>query len=59
MYTNILTTPHLNSRLTRTTHMHDASRRAVPVRIAHADRPCGAEMSENIGSQSSIKNDHS
>ena len=24
--------------------MHDASRRAVPVRIAHADRPCGAEM---------------
>ena len=42
---------------TRTTHVHDALRHAVPVRIAHADRPCGAEMSE-INSQSSIKIDY-
>ena len=34
------------SSRTRTTHAHDASRRAVPVRIAHVGRPCGAEMSE-------------
>ena len=40
------------------THAHDASHRAVPVRIfAHADKPCGAEMSE-INSQSSIKIDY-
>ena len=50
--------------MTRTTHAHDASRRAVPVRIAHADRPCGAEMSEISRSsrtttvESSMKSDH-
>ena len=37
--------PTLIRSLTRTTHAHDALRRAVPVCIAHVDRPCGAEMS--------------
>ena len=38
--------------------------RAVPVRIAHADRPCGAEMSEISQSsrtttvESSMKSEH-
>ena len=40
------------THITRTTHAHDALRRAVPVCIAHADRPpCGTEMSE-IGQSS-------
>ena len=43
---------------------HDASCRAVPVRIAHVGRPCGAEMSEISQSsrtttvESSIKSEH-
>ena len=42
--------------LTMTTHAHDASRRAVPVRIAHADRPpCGAEMSEISTAQERLR----
>ena len=44
--------------------MHDASHRTVPVRIAHVDRPCGAEMSEISRSsrtttvESSMKSEH-
>ena len=50
--------------VTRTTHAHDTSRRAVPVRIEHAGRPCGADMSEISQSsrtttvESSIKSEH-
>ena len=49
---------------TRTTHAHDASRRAVPVRIVHVDRPCGAKMPEISRSsrtttvESSMKSEH-
>ena len=49
---------------TRTTHVHNASRCAVPVRIAHAGRPCEAEMSEISQSsrttmvELSIKSEH-
>ena len=54
---------------TRTMHAHDASlraalHRAVPVCIAHANRPCGAEMSEISQSsrtttvESSMKSEH-
>ena len=51
-------------KTTRTTQAHDASRRTVPVRIVHADRPCGAEMSEISQSsrtttvESSMKSEH-
>ena len=41
--------------VTRTTHAHDASRRAVPVRIAHADRPCGAEIRAEIRAQERLR----
>ena len=41
--------------VTRTTHAHDASRRIVPVCLAHADRPCGAEIRAQ---ESSMKREH-
>ena len=56
---------HCKYYYTRTTYEHDASRRVVPVRIAHVGRPCGAEMSEiSQGSrtttvESSMKSEHS
>jgi len=49
---------------TRTMHAHDAPRHSVPVRIAHAGRPCGVEMSEisqssrTITVESSMKSEH-
>ena len=49
---------------TRTTHAHNASRCAMPVHIAHAGRPCGAEMSEISQSskttmvESNMKSEH-
>ena len=49
---------------TKTTHVHNASHCAMPVRIAHVGRPCGAEMSEISQSsrttmvESSMKSEH-
>ena len=61
---NFPLSPVSNLSNTRTTHAHDASCRAVPVRIAHADWPCGAKMSEISPSsrtttvESSMKSEH-
>ena len=37
--------PPLSRMCTMTTHVHDALRRTMSLHIAHADKPCGAEMS--------------
>ena len=43
---------------TRTMHAHDASRRTVPVRIAHAGRPEISQSSRTTTVESSIKSEH-